>query len=130
MHHTPDDDIPSPKVGDTWYRFEDRRYANLDDDDFVVSQLAVELKELRVKKVTPKGVKLVAACCWNRDWDIDLRFVLLDAKKRYAHPTKELALKSFVARKEAQVRIYQSRISDAKTALLRAQALLDRNTPR
>lgn len=118
--------VSAPQVGDTWYRFEDRRYASIHDECYTASRLEVELKEMRVKKVTPKGVKLVAAYCWNKGWDIDLRFVRMDAKKRYAHPTKELALQSFIARKEAQVRIYQNRISDAQSALVKAKRLAGR----
>lgn len=113
------------KVGDTWYRYEDHRYASLTEWD-EISSVSVQVDEqtYKVAKVTPKGV-------WLSIGFGDRRFVLLDARKRFAHPTKEEALQSLKARKEAQMRILRTRLGYAE----RAVNLVDRelaklsNTP-
>lgn len=45
------------------------------------------------------------------------RFVLLESRKRFACPTKEEALESFIARKEKQISIYNSKLKRAKESL-------------
>lgn len=109
-------DIKSPAVGDTWYRYEDHRYASLNEWDEVSSvSVQLQLWEFKVSKVTPKGVWLQAT--WSEP-----RFVRLEARKRYAHPSKEEALTALKARKAAQMRILQTQLGYAQ----RAAALADR----
>jgi deoxyribodipyrimidine photolyase-like uncharacterized protein len=68
-----------------------------------------------VAKETPKG-------CW-----IDVygkrKFILNDAVKRYACPTKELALQSFIARKRRQCAILRAQLENAEGLLAYASAL-------
>ena len=68
-----------------------------------------------VVKETPKG-------CW-----IDVygkrKFVLNDSTKRYAYPTKELALQSFIARKRRQAGILRAQLKNAEGLLAYASAL-------
>lgn len=95
-----------------WYRFEEVSYsAGLDEWEQPLgpSEVKVHLRQFPVTIQTPKGVWIDA---WNGP-----RFVLRDARKRYACPTKEEARVSFIARKKAQIRIYNARIRTAKLAL-------------
>ena len=95
-----------------WYRFEEVGYATgLDEwgEPCGPSDVEVHLRKFLVLRETPKGVWLDA---WRGP-----RFVLRDARKRYACPTKEEARVSFIARKKAQIRIYNARIHTAELAL-------------
>jgi len=110
-------DLPKPQVGDTWYRYEDTRHAHIDEYDNVVgTYVKLYLRSYRVSKVTPKGVWLsyifVGGVC---------RFVLLDARKRFAHPTKEQALESFKARKAKQIRILEKQLEHVRSAVWQAE---------
>ena len=71
-------------------------------------------QELMVIRVTPSGV-------WVNDYGRK-RFVLNGAKKKFAHPTKELALASFIARKERQITILTAQFERITNALKAAQA--------
>jgi len=94
-----------------WYRYEDVQFAAM-CDEFGHSEgpgtMQLMCHEYRVLKETPCGV-----------W-LDLfqkRFVKRNAKKRFACPTKEEALKSFKRRKEVQIRILQAQLDRAFRAL-------------
>lgn len=110
----------SPSVGDTWYRYEDRTYAApLDEYENPVGQPRTELVlyDLTVLRVTPKGV-------WLSLWPgATPRFVLDSARKRYAAPTKELALEGYLARKRSHVRILEAQLRRAQNALALGEAL-------
>lgn len=109
-------ELVTPQVGDTWYRYEDRRYASLDEWDDVYSvRVALEMSTFTVQKVTPKGVWLT-----NR-W-MAPRFVLMEARKRFAHPTKEEALTSIKARKERQIGILSKQLENARRVIALANA--------
>ncbi len=51
-------------------------------------------------------------------------FVLDNAKKRFAYPTRLLALESFLARKTRQIQIYTGRLEDARRALAQGKSML------
>ena len=51
------------------------------------------------------------------------RFVLSDSRKKFACLTKEDALESFKRRKERQIRLLESQLSHAKTALDKAHTM-------
>lgn len=92
-----------------WYRFVDIQWAPpVDEWDNIlgVGNLTVELHRWTVEKHTPKGVRLECG-----------RFVLRDARKRWACPTIEEALESFKARKKLQIKIHQATIKRAEKAL-------------
>lgn len=104
----------APQVGDTWYRYEDRRYGSVNEfDELVGSYAKLELIELTVTKVTPKGV-------WVTQF-MTPRFVLTAANKRYALPTKEEALESLLARKARQIRILESQLKGVREAAALAE---------
>jgi intein/homing endonuclease len=94
------------KYEEYWYRYEDRYYYKPE----------VSLVKFGVLKHTPCGV-------WVKRTDVfDLhgyrkRWVSKSSRKRYAYPTKEEALVSFIARKNRQLRILKCHIDDVKTVL-------------
>jgi len=67
------------------------------------------LRKYTVIRRTPKGA-------WIREYGRD-RFVLLTARKRFACNTKDEALESFIARKEAQIRKLRGQLKKAKADL-------------
>ena len=95
-----------------WYRYEDVAYSPGADeygDPLPGSTMRVHLREFEVLKRTPKGA-------WLNAWR-GKRFVRSEARKQYACATKEAALASFKARKQAQIRIYEARVCSARAAL-------------
>ena len=106
--------VPGTDAGQNgyWYRYiETTECAFNDDGDFITSSsLKLGLLCFRVQKTTPKGVWILAEHGNNR-------FVLRDARKRFACPTKEEALASFIARKERQQHILQVRLERTVEAL-------------
>lgn len=103
-----------PQVGDTWYRYEERRFGHADDWGRVISTyIQLQVREFTVAKVTPKGVWLGDAL---GRWGAGPRFVLMSANKRYALPTQEAALESFMARKAQQMRILGKQLEHAESA--------------
>ena len=106
---------------DLWYRYEDIRYAPpLDEFDEPIGDgsVGIMLREYRVVKDTPKGVWLE-----HDNWlfDPEPKFVLRDARKRFACPTITEAKESFFARKNSQIRILTEQLSNAKDALAKMQ---------
>lgn len=71
---------------DVWYRY--------DDSDIDWTRDPYEWK-IPVKRYTAKCVVLDV---YGRE-----KFVLLDARKRWAYPTRELALESYIIRKQRQI---------------------------
>jgi hypothetical protein len=107
-----------------WYRYENRTVSTGWDSDYEVStgsRVEVSLWKFRVLKHTPKGVWLQRYVVYG-----DKRFVLRDARKRFACPTIEEALASFIARKDRQIRIHTARLREAEEARTIAQESLDR----
>ncbi len=93
------------------YRYEGTHWG--DEGGPVSSRLYAHT--FHVVKETPKG-------CW-----IDVygkrKFILNDAVKRYAYPTKELALQSFIARKRRQCAILRAQLKNAEGLLAYASVL-------
>ena len=102
----------SAKVGDIWYRYEARRYSVTIDPDMEIFGTRPELTECRfeVTRVTPRGVWISHA----RYSLTPPRFVLVDARKRFACPTAAEALESFLARNARHRGILQARIAEAE----------------
>lgn len=110
------------KVGDTWYRIEDRAYGLLDWDTILATRLSLNEITFRVCKVTPKGVRLVRSFEFENGYvPKHARFVSETSRKRYAHPTLAEAYEGFVSRKTAQQRILRAqldRVTQAKDMAL------------
>lgn len=93
-----------------WYRVEDylEGHGYVDECGEYVhtgSTVRVRIVPWRVVKETKCGVRLECGFV-NRSWT-----------KRFAAPTKEEAVKDFIARKKRQIGIYEGRLSDARQAL-------------
>lgn len=104
------------RTGAVWYRLDIVRYAGPVDEWGDVSgpgRTDIRKYEYPVIKNTPKGVWLAVYG--------DAKFVLRDARKRYACPTIEEALKSFIARKKKQIAILSSRIEEARDGIQLAE---------
>lgn len=101
-----------------FYRFEEQFYApSLDEFGNIIpgtGSLTIRVMELPVLKTTPQGA-------WIETARGKRRFVLLSARKTYANPDKAKALKSFLARKERQAKIYRSRLRAAERLVLAVQ---------
>lgn len=103
-----------------WYRFEDKLRSTgsvTESGDYVHNSRYVEvlLHKYIVVKHTPKGV-------WLREIfgpfeGTNKRFVLNNAKKRFACPSIEAAKTSFRARKQRQADIYRLRLQQAEEAI-------------
>lgn len=81
---------------EVWYRFDDPSTPGAEP----------YLSEFRVVRETPKGVVL-------DEYGYE-RFVLKEARKRFAYPTKQLALQSYLIRKDRQIGILAIRHDQAK----------------
>lgn len=77
-----DDHYIEPEV---WFRFIDPYTAG--EPPFLL--------RIRVARHTPKGV-------WLDEYGVE-KFVLKDARRRYAYPTEALALDSYIERKKSQI---------------------------
>lgn len=96
-------------IGDTWYRYI--------DSDQEWSRDPYELT-LRVIRYTPKCVVLDL---WGREYR-----VLLNARKRFAYPTRELAMASYIRRKQLQIAWTRAAHDRAVENLAAAEAMRDR----
>lgn len=92
-----------------WYRYEARHYAPpIDEFDNVCGEGSRELVlvEFPVLRETRCGVRLT-----------DGKFILKQARKRFACPTKEEALESFKRRKIVQISILKAQLRSAELDL-------------
>lgn len=92
-----------PVVEGSWYRYEDSKGWG--------SQ--VWLRQFRVIRKTPRGV-------WLDDYGLE-RFVLNDARKRFAYPTVELAWESFLIRKQKQIAHLKNQLEHVGAVLKAAE---------
>ena len=96
---------------ETYYRMED-------DLLYDGGHMRIRLDEYSVIRRTPKGAWITPKP-W-RNWQPfkpGPRFVLDNARKRFAYPTEALALRSFQARKASQIWRLEVRLTVAKAAL-------------
>ncbi len=107
-------------VDEIWYRYDAIHYAPpMDEFEHPCGdgKIGIRLREFKVIKQTPKGVWVIWRSGIFSDSYEDKRFILRDARKRYACPTKEEAAESYRARKERQVRMLKAQLRDAERAL-------------
>lgn len=112
--------------GLTWghgfmYRFEDHTYAERIDpyedwDDNWRSVTHIELTAYLVCNKTAQGYNI-----WVYDSGYRRRFINSNWTKRFALPTVEQALESYIARKDRQARIYEARASKARRCIEEAK---------
>lgn len=94
---------------DVWYRYV--------DSDQEWSRDPIELT-FSVKRYTAKCVVLYH---YGKD-----KFVLLNARRRFAYPTRELAMASYIRRKEVEIHVTAARHDLAVEYLAAAKAFQDR----
>ena len=102
-----------------WYRYEEIYTApSIDEWERPIGEggVIIHLRKFRVMRPTPKGVWL--DLYGNREVQ---RFVLKDARKRYACPTLEEAQVSFLARKRRQLTIYEARAKGIRKTIEKAE---------
>lgn len=114
---------------EVWYRYEDVAYAVMSnyETESWSSRIVVELREYPVLRRTSKGVWLDVGVRFVGIPSIDTatpKFVLIDARKRFACPTIEEAAESFRARKRRQIRIYEARIRQARIAFAQVESAI------
>lgn len=97
------------------------RYVDNLGYELFVDGTELELKEYLIVKETPKGN-------WIREHGKP-KFVLKGDGKRFAHETKEMALKSFICRKKNQIRINNEMIERAKHSLSIAEGMKKTEEP-
>lgn len=99
----------APTEIEIWFRVEDVLRENT-WNEYGPPSVHVVTREYPVAKVTPCGVRLACG-----------RFVLRVARKRYACPTREEAMQSFLARKKRQASILRSRLGFVEEAIRQAE---------
>ena len=109
-----------------YYRYTEIRYSlGLDfyDEPLPGYRLGIVLESYEVSHYTPKGVWIFmeSSIFALNEEDRQKRFILLSAKKKFAHKTKEEALESFIERKKAQIGILKQQLDMAEAALNIAQ---------
>lgn len=110
-----------------WYRYEDylegQGYTDVTGDHVHTGyEVRVRCWRLQVLRKTPKGTVVLAP-------GGERRFIADHWTKKYACPTRQLAVESFVARKTRQASIYERRASDARKAAADAVTLVAKGTP-
>jgi hypothetical protein len=96
-----------------WFRYVDRHYAAMLDEferPMGRGRSAIGLLSFPVAKHTPKGV-------WLHLGGGQKRFVLKDARKRYACPNIVEARTSYIERKKKQVKILTAQLETAEWLL-------------
>lgn len=116
--------LKSEDLGE-FYRYEEVQSAETYYDEYGSRWFAVvrlNLTAYKVIKKTPGGVWIN---CWGRG-PHDRKFILMSAKKKWACPTKEAALESFIARKKRHRDILESRLAVVNEALEQAKKMKEK----
>lgn len=112
---------------EVWYRYEQRDLAApFDETGRMPGRTTVELLTFEVVRRTPKGAWIARLFRTSNEFGGGggfrgaERFVLASARRRYACPSRDEAMASFVARKRRQIAVYEARIARARVALMLA----------
>lgn len=105
------------------YRYSAKYTSWVDEYDNVHTNFpTIELTEYKVIKETEKTWRI------THDWDdfqsLWSKVVRKNARKKFAYPTKEEAAKSFLLRKNKQVKILEKQLSNAKYEQILAENLM------
>jgi hypothetical protein len=97
------------------YRLSDQQYSSGSEDFGYTTHLEIEIEAFPIIKKTHSGwiIPQVPKQGRGRDW----RLILFNGRKKFAHPSSQEALESFIARKRAQARIYDARAETARKAI-------------
>jgi len=97
------------------YRYEDVKYSrgcDEFDNPYPGYDLKVELHKYRITRRTPKGAWISLSGFPGHE-----KFVLLDARKKFACETGEDAMESFRRRKQKQAKILEGQLKRVQWAL-------------
>jgi hypothetical protein len=117
--------IDQQRRGPYYYRIWDQAFAApLDEYENPIGSSESTLRCVRypVLAKTAKGVWI------QDDYDDRERFILSTAVKQWAHPTVELALESYLARKAREIHITEARAAASRTRIEVARACLAAGT--
>lgn len=132
--------MTAPLVGDIWYQYKDVVYAPMLDEfenPCGPSRIEVKLLMWRVVKVNPQSVWVVRTYPNEPFYGVKefdaaylraYRTLMYNGSKRKpAHPSKAEALRSFLAKKRAQVRIHSAKVARAEKAMELAKVLYEKD---
>jgi hypothetical protein len=105
----------------TFYRYENENRSTYVESpsgsERFYSTVHLSLKEYNLHKETPKGYWIGYGEMLEGKLRGRSRWVSKTSKKRFAYPTKELALESFVYRKKYQLDILKRQVADLEYVL-------------
>ena len=90
------------------YRIVEVVHSNYDGG---IRSLTLRLDKYIILKRTEKGAWIGSEFPWDK------KFVMLSARKKYAHETEAEAMESFIARKKKQIKIVSYQLKKAELAL-------------
>lgn len=109
-----------------FYRYEARVYAELDrDGEFIPPRIRIpkiELMEFNLHKETPKGY-WIGYGNFYFGLRSHSRWVSKTSRKRYAYPTKEEALDSYIKRTERRIKILKTQLEECQFGIMNANAI-------
>jgi len=108
-----------PTINKQMYRYQDTCFYT----DEYTSQINIEVITFDVIKETPKGVWIGGTWGYYPNYQRK-KFVNLEARKKFACETKEEALISFIARKNAQIGILKNQLNRTEEAYKKGTILL------
>jgi len=103
------------------YRYEDVIHASGWEEYGYTHYVQVYLRVYTILKHTPKGFWITHQVRIGDRWK---RFVLSDARRKFAYLTKEEALESFKKRKERQISLLKTKLKHAENALRQAGGMI------
>jgi len=113
-----------------FYRYYIENYASIGSDgDFLGSihpNPTVSYHEYELHKETDKGYWIRFHCFSVDILRRDCKWVSKTSRKRYAYPTKEEALMSFIIRQEKRIGILEYQVENCTTALDMARKKMDK----
>lgn len=113
-----------------FYRYDIWNFAEHDHDGELISPKFPNPKvipsEYNLHKETPKGYWIGYGELGEGKLRSQSRWVSKTSKKRYAYPTKEEALKSFIFRQKYAIKILEYQILNRKFALSDAEVLFEK----
>lgn len=105
----------NPKLVESWWLpIEGEHYFRIENTS---SPNELYLTAKKVLRRTPKGL-------WVDDYGVE-KFINNSHKKQFAHPTKELAMKAYIARRKRQVEILSAQLTGVEKQLQTAKILLE-----
>lgn len=90
------------------------------DIDYGEREIYVVCRRFKLLRETPKGYWITIDSTYFYSWK---KWISKDSRKRYAYPTKEEALNSFIIRKKKQIKHCERDMRNAKTALSIAEQM-------